>query len=157
MIKTEHNKSQLSKIKSLLVVAPYISTAKTKELSQHIKKAFPSSVNVTYLFVIEKVLKDHDFYKNNSIFYVTPKDFNLFGKVKTKDILPLSDSITYDAMLCSCFETNKIVKKALNKIKNKLSIGVNQNGLYNFDIGLIIQDKSDKRLIDQTVKYLNQL
>jgi hypothetical protein len=157
MIKTNQKKSRLELISTMLIVAPYESTEGIKQLQNLIKLTFPSTIKFDFLFIKEKFNKDEVLFQGTNVFYCSKNDYSLFGRIKNKEIKPLQSNVDYDALLCSCFHFNKLVKKTLNTIKNKLTIGVDQNGMYNFDIGFMINDKSDKRLAEQAVKYLKQL
>lgn len=156
MIKTDQKKPRLASIQSMLIVAPYKSEQETKALIKTYKNSFPTSFQLDFLIVVEQVKKDQAFFQTTHLHYVTNKDFNFFGRLKNKSLASLF-SHNYDALLCSCFEFNKVVKKIVNKIKNKLSIGVDQKGMHNFDLGFVIHEQSVQRLAEQTVKYLKQL
>lgn len=156
MIKTNQKKSRLDTLKSILVVAPYTSNEQVKSCIKTYKSTFPSHIAIQFLFVVDKLKKEHVFFEDKSVNYISNKDFSLFGKIKPSHLKELLNE-EYDAMLCSCFEFNKYVKKTLEKTKNKLSIGIDQKEFNNFDIGFVIEDKSENRLAHQTIKYLKQL
>ena len=131
----EKGHSYWNSIQRLVVVFPYVSELYYREFRTQLEHALNDS-NVSKLEVIVSIpaeLKKEDLPPHRLIHFVSPKDFNFFGKLKG-DLLSAVLDKDYDALLWFTNDDQKLAK-VLSTLKVKHRIGVNcRQNIFDIDI-----------------------
>jgi hypothetical protein len=148
--------SYWQQLNKLVVVFPYISEAYYREFRRQLEQALNDS-NVSKLEVIVSIpaeVKKEDLPPHRLIHFVSPKDFNFFGKLKGGLLSTVMDK-EHDALLWFTNEDTKLAR-VLKGLKVRHKIGVNcQQGI--FDIEFKGEEKDPSDLVNFAKNTLQKL
>ena len=134
-------------IERLVILFPYKDELHYREFRQLLDRALNES-NVNKLEIIVSLppqIKKEELPPHRLIHFISPKDFNLFGKLKN-DVLGTVFWKEYDAFIC--FEDDSLkLGKALKELKAKHKVGINSD-MGNFTIDLRCNGEKPEDLVN---------
>ncbi|MFN5909881.1 MAG: DUF6913 domain-containing protein [Bacteroidota bacterium] len=143
----DKSNSYWNSIQRLVVVFPYVSELYYREFRKQLEHALNDS-SVKKLEVIVSIpaeIKKEELPPHRLIHFISPKDFNFFGKLKG-DLLGSVLDKDFDALIWFTNEDKKLAK-VLTRLKVKHRIGVNCEHT-NFDIDIKGGEKDPGELVN---------
>ena len=122
-------------LKKIVIVFPYENENYYREFRKQLDLALNDSkvVKLEIIVLLPTTVKKEDLPPHRLIHFISPKDYNLFGKLKG-DLLYSVTSKEHDALICFLCEDPKLMK-VLSPMKVLYRIGINSLvGLYDIDL-----------------------
>lgn len=141
--------------KELLVLSEWKDKSSFHQLKKDIEENILHKGQVDYLFCIRKAKEVEELPKVPHVFYLSKKDFNLFGKLKNtqkRELLHNNSKV----LIAALDKNSNLIKKTI-KNANLLSIGIHNENLPTFDMAFRNTQLENGKFFKQINNYLKKI
>lgn len=142
--------------KNLIVLSDWTSKSDYQRLKTEVEENIPTGASFSYLFCIQKAKDVEELPHIPKVYYVSKKDFSLFGKLKNlqlQKILQNRDS----GILIGTSELNTSLYKRVMKNTQLISIGIESKNPPDFSISFKNADLKNGDFYKKINNYLTKI
>jgi hypothetical protein len=143
-------------MKKVVILSEWTSEGDFQQLKSSAEKNISDVETFHYLCSTKKSLKSEDLPKISNLYYLSKKDFTLFGKIKTPFLRELLINNSKGVLIVAMEKRSQLLGKVLRHSKLR-SIGMEKDNLPDFELSFTNAQLVDGKLFKQIDKYLNKI
>lgn len=144
------------KINKLIIISSWRSKEHLQQLKKRVESNLQNVNSYFYLFYVDSPKKIESLPQIPEVYYLSKKDLNMLGKIKTPKLRGLLLQDNKGILLVAMNETNKVINKLLKQTQ-LTSIGAENKDLPLFDFSFRDVNANDEQFYKQINNYINKI
>lgn len=141
--------------KKIIIISEWKSENEFQQLKASVEGNITDVASFYYLLTVDNPKSIEELPQKENVYYLSKKDFNLFGKIKTPKVGEfLTDSKS--VLIIAMEKENSLLKKVLKHSK-LMSIGIEKETLPKFDLSFTDSQIAGGKLFKQINNYLTKI
>lgn len=142
--------------KKIIVISNWKNKDDFHQLKANVENNLENIESFYYLLITENPKKIEDLPQIPNLYYLSKKDFSIFGKLKTPMLRGLLMN-QKEGILIAAMENESVLLKKVMKFSNLMSIGIEKETLPNFDLSFRDSQLIGGKLFKQISNYLTKI
>ncbi|PWH87175.1 DUF6913 domain-containing protein [Brumimicrobium oceani] len=138
--------------KRIIIISEWKSEKEFQQLKNNVERNISSAESFYYLLTVNQPKSIAELPQIEQVYYLSKKDFNLFGKIKTPKLTEVLS--TSKGVLIVAMEKDNSLLKSVLKHSKLISVGMEQETLSKFDLSFSDSSLSEGKLFKQINNYL---